>query len=108
MLSKNKMEWSAIESAYAIKADNRTRDQVLTEQASERSLNESTANFVSDVSTDLQAVFAYSKTSGEFLSSLFTVLTKGDRGIIFGTLIIIVSLSMLTLQESRKDTNVDA
>jgi len=96
------MEWSAIESAYAIKADDRTRDQVLTEQASERSLNESSANFISDVSSDLQAVFTYSKTPGEFVSSLFSVLTKGDRGIIFGTLLIIISLSMLTLRDSTK------
>tara|TARA_Y100000389_G_scaffold168476_1_gene174152 strand:- start:1575 stop:1874 length:300 start_codon:yes stop_codon:yes gene_type:complete len=97
------MEWSAIESAYAIKPDDRTRDQVLSEQASERSLNESSANFISDVSADLQVVFTYSKTPGEFASSLFSVLTKGDRGIIFGTLMIIISLSMLTLQDSTKD-----
>lgn len=102
------MEWSAIESAYAIKPDDRTRDQVLTEQASERSLNESSANFVSDVVADLEAVFTHSKTVGEFLSSLFSVLTKGDRGIIFGTLMIIISLSMLTLQDSKQDTKVDA
>uniref|UniRef100_A0A6C0IXT8 Uncharacterized protein n=1 Tax=viral metagenome TaxID=1070528 RepID=A0A6C0IXT8_9ZZZZ len=102
------MEWSAIESAYAIKPDDRTRDQVLTEQASERSLNESSANFVSDVVADLQAVFTYSMTPSEFVSSLFSVLTKGDRGIIFGTLMIIISLSILTLQDSTKDTKIDA
>ena len=99
------MEWSAIESAYAIKPDDRTRDQVLTEQAS---LNESSANFVSDVVADLEAVFTHSKTPGEFVSSLFSVLTKGDRGIIFGTFMIIISLSMLTLQDSTNDTKVDA
>lgn len=96
------MEWSAIESAYAIKPDDRTRDQVLTEQLEERSLNELSANFVSDVSADLQAVFTHSKTPGELVSSLFSVLTKGDRGIIFGTLMIIISLTMLTLQDSTK------
>lgn len=102
------MEWSAIESAYAIKPDDRTRDQVLSEQASERSLNESSANFVSDVAADLEVVFTHSKTPGEFVSALFSVLTKGDRGIIFGTLMIIISLSMLTLRDSTKDTKVDA
>ena len=101
------MEWSAIESASAIKPDDRTRDQVLTEQAS-ASLNESSANFVSDVVADLEAVFTYSKTPGEFVLSLFIVLTKGDRGIIFGTLMIIISLSMLTLQDSIKDRKEDA
>ena len=105
------MEWSAIESAYAIKPDDRTRDQVLTEQATEQhSLNESSANFISDVTVDLQNVFTHSKTPGEFASSFFLILTKDDRGIIFGTLLIIISLSMLTLQqkENSANTNQDA
>lgn len=93
------MEWSAIESAYAIKPDDRTRDQMLTEHATERSLNDASANFVSDIMLDLQTVFTHSKTPGEFASSLFSILTKGDRGIIFGTLLIILSLSMLALQD---------
>lgn len=96
------MEWSAIESAYAIKPDDRTRDQILTEEASERTMNELSANFVSDVMVDLQKVFAHSKTPGEFVSSLFLVVTKGDRGIIFGTLLIIISLSLLTLHDSNE------
>lgn len=97
------MEWTAIENAYAIKPDDRTRDQVLTEQKDdERTLNEKSANFVSDVMSDIQAVFTHSKTLWEFISSLFSVVTKGDRGIIFGTLLIIVSLSLLTLQENGK------
>jgi hypothetical protein len=96
------MEWSAIESAYAIKPDDRTRDQVLTEQATERSLNESSATFISDLSTDLQTVFTYSKSPGEFALSFFSVITQDDRGIIFGTLLIIISLSMLTLHDNTK------
>ncbi len=96
------MEWSAIESAYAIKPDDRTRDQVLTEQAAERTIDESSANFVSDVMVDLQAVFTHSKTPVEFGSSLFFVITKGDRGIIFGTLLTIISLSLLTLHNGNK------
>lgn len=99
------MEWQAIESAYAIKPDDRTRDQVLTEQAVERTVNESSANFVSDVMKDLETVFSQSKTPGQIISSTFVVLTKGDRGIIFGTLLVIISLSLLTLKNENNDSS---
>lgn len=97
------MEWSAIESAYAIRPDDRTREQMLTDQARERNINESSANFVSDVLTDLVAVFTHSKSVGEFMSSTFTILTKDDRGIILGTLLVIISLSLLTLHNTNSD-----
>ena len=97
--TQNKMEWSAIESAYAMKQDERARDQVLTEQAASRSLDDLAANFVSDVMIDFQHVFTHTKTPGEFASSLFSILTKDDRGIIFGTILVIVSLSLLTLHD---------
>lgn len=99
------MEWSAIESAYAMKPDERARDQVLTEQAASRSLDDLAANFASDVMADFQRVFTHTKTPGEFLSSLFSILTKDDRGIIFGTLLVIVSLSLLTLHDDKSTTD---
>ena len=94
------MEWSEIESAYAIKEDQRSRDQVLTESVEKRNLNESVATFVSDVAVDLVNVFSHSKTVTEFISSVFTMLTIGDRGIIFGTLLVTISLSLLALHRT--------
>mgnify|MGYP001280295057 CR=1 FL=1 len=98
------MEWASIEKMYAIKADDRTREEVLTEQASEekRSLNDSAANFVSDVLLDLQSAFTHSKSPIELCYTMFSVFTKGDRGIIFGVLLIIISLSLLTLRGAEK------
>jgi hypothetical protein len=91
------MEWSAIESAYAIKPDERKRDQVLTEQ----SVNDSSATFVADMIKDITTVFTQSKSPNDFFSSLFVVLMKGDRALIMGTLLVIVSLVLLCL-ENRK------
>lgn len=97
------MEWTAIEKAYAIKQDERSRDEVLTDQ--ERSLNDASANFVSEVLEDLQLVFSHSNTPTGLLFAIFSVLTKGDRGIIFGTILIIVSLSLLTLHHPNETAN---
>lgn len=94
------MEWEAIETTYAPKKDERTRDEVLTEQAEERGLGEQIANYVSDVIGDVATAASHSKSPGEFVSALFAALTKGDRGLIFGTLLVVVSLSLLALQRT--------
>lgn len=94
------MEWNTIESAFAIKPDERTRDQILTEQVAEIPLSESVASYVGDVMKELGSVFTHSKDIGHMVSSVFIVLTKGDRGIIIGTLLIVVSLSLLTFQKT--------
>jgi hypothetical protein len=97
------MEWSAIEKAYAIKADDRSRAEVLTEQAEKRNMNEISANFVSDIMNDLKVVFSQSKTYNELIFSSFNVITKGDRGIIIGVILVIISLSLLALHTEKKD-----
>lgn len=101
------MKWSEIENAFAIKPDDRSRDEVLTEHATKRSMDESSAHFVSDVMKDLDLVFAQSKTPGEFMSSVLRVLTKGDRGIIFGTLLVVISLSLLAIQNHEPQKNTE-
>ena len=100
------MEWSAIETTYALKkSDERGgRDEVLTEQAKNVSFDEMSANYISDVMSDVAEVFSQSKSPIELLLSLITVLTKGDRGIIFGTILVIMSLALLALQPNKEVT----
>ena len=98
------MEWSAIESTYALKKSEEQggRDEVLTEQAKNVSFNEMSANYISDVMGDVSDVFSQSRTPVELVLSLVTVLTKDDRGIIFGTILVIVSLALLALQPTKE------
>jgi len=100
------MEWSALESTYALKKSDEHggRDEVLTEQAKNVSFDEMSANYISDVMSDVTEVFKQSKTPIEMVLSLITVLTKGDRGIIFGTILVIMSLALLALQPDKEAT----
>ena len=96
------MEWQAIEDVYAIKPDARERVEMLTDQVP-ASLDRTAAGFVHDVVSDLMAVFAHSKDTGELVSSTLVVLTQNDRGIIFGTIVVIISLSLLSMQGSATE-----
>ena len=88
-------EWSAVAEAYALRADARTRDRVLTEQAASRTLGERLAEFGDALVSDLLDVLAHARTVSDVASGVVAMLTAGDRGIILGVALVIVSLSLL-------------
>ena len=98
------MKWSAIESAFEIKENKKNREEILTEQTEKLSFNDLAANYIGDVSSDIVSAFTYSKTPLEALEAVFTILTSGDRGIIFGTVLVIISLSLLALVDMDRES----
>lgn len=92
-------EWSTIQTAYAVPSEGPSRADVLTqdEDDSKSSITDDTASFISDIAKDLVVVSRQSTSIGQFLQGMFVVLTFENRGIIIGTVFVLLSLALLAL-----------
>ena len=91
-------EWAEIKDVYSIdKAKSKDKLKTMDSIANQpdRSVSDDTKSFINDIMRDASIVTNQSSTLFEWLTNIWTVLTVGNRGIILGTLLIIVSLSAL-------------
>lgn len=91
-------EWAEIKDVYNVdKAKSNDKLKTLNSIANrpDRNINDDVRTFISDIMRDTSTVSMQSSTALEWVTNMWTVLTVGNRGIILGTLLIIVSLSVL-------------
>lgn len=91
-------EWAEIKEVYSINKA-KSRDKLKTMDSisnrPDRNISDDARTFINDIMRDTSIVTSQSSTLFEWLTNIWTVLTVGNRGIIFGTLLIIISLSVL-------------
>ena len=91
-------EWADIKDAYNIdKAKSKDKLKTMDSIANrpDKNISDDARTFINDIMRDTSTVTTQSNTIMEWLTNMWIVLTVGNRGIILGTLLIIVSLSAL-------------
>lgn len=91
-------EWAEIKDVYNInKAKSKDKLKTMDAIANRpgQNISDDVKTFISDIMRDTSSVTSQSSTLFEWLTNIWTVLTIGNRGVILGTLLIIISLSLL-------------
>lgn len=91
-------EWAEIKDVYNInKAKSKDKLKTMDSIANrpDQNISDDVKTFISDIMRDTSIVTSQSSTIFEWLTNIWTVLTIGNRGVILGTLLIIISLSLL-------------
>ena len=86
-------EWKTLAETFSMTSlkERESRDATLTGTARPRTADDQVGSFVSDILTDLSYGFS---TNASF-SAIWQILTAGDRGVILGILLVIISLALL-------------
>ena len=91
-------EWAEIKDVYNVE-NAKSKDKLKTMDSivnrPDRNLSDDAKTFISDIMRDASTVTNLSSSLFEWLTNIWIVLTIGNRGVILGTLLIIVSLSLL-------------
>lgn len=94
-------EWAAIKDVFAIHnaRPEEMKDTLTTNQngQQQKQLSDEVYGFGYAVAKDLSIVFASSDNLFDVLLRTFNVLTHGNRGVIFGTVLVIMSLALLAM-----------
>ena len=93
-------EWESLKEGFALEPDDRTRADVLTQQHSQMSLDEEVRTFVFDLVGDLEHLFSTSSAAG-LPAGLAGVLLSRNRPLILGTVLVILSLSLIAASGGR-------
>lgn len=91
-------EWAEIKNVYGIdKAKSKNKLETMDSIANppDKNISDDAKTFINDIMRDASIVTRQSSTFFEWMTNIWIVLTVGNRGIILGTLLIIVSLSVL-------------
>ena len=94
-------EWESIKEGFALGPDDRTRADVLTQQHSQMSLDEEVRTFLFDLMGDLEHLFSTSSAAG-LPAGLVRVLLSRNRPLILGTVLVILSLSLIAASAGRR------
>ena len=98
--------WTDIKSKYGIDAQQKkSQDKLSTldrlNNEPERDIYEEIRTTVSDIMRDTSMASAQSDSIAEWLSNMWVVLTVGRRGVIVGTILIVISLAVLATMPPR-------
>jgi hypothetical protein len=89
-------EWQTLADTFSMTSlkERETRDATLTGASRPRTANDQVGSFLSDILADL----SYGLSTNASFFTMWQILTAGDRGVILGTLFVIISLALLALR----------
>jgi hypothetical protein len=100
-------EWAEMKDVYDInkaKSNDKLKTMDSIANRPDRNISDDVKTFISDIMRDTSTVTSQSSTLFEWLTNVWTVLTIGNRGVILGTLLIVVSLSLLATMPKTDGT----
>ena len=101
--------WAEIKDVYSIdKPSKQSRLETLDDinNRPETDIIEDSKSMASDIMRDANKALKHSNTLFEWLSAMWIIITSGNRGILVGTMLIIVSLLLLATTSPSPSSSV--
>ena len=89
-------EWQTLADTFSMTSlkERESRDAALTTASRPRTADDQVGSFFNDVLADL----SYGLGTNASFITIWQILTAGDRGVILGTLFVIISLALLAVR----------